>query len=140
MALDVVALMGALKDRLSTIDGLRSESYQPDKPNPPIAFPTVPPIPSYHEAMRRGLIVLPMQVVVLVPAKVDRVGQHLLAEYANPTGAKSIRAVLMDGDKTFGGLIDDLVVDSFDPRGLEDVGLINYYGGVFNLRAMAPGG
>lgn len=140
MAIDVVALMGALKDRLLTIDGLRAESYQPDRPNPPIAFPTVPPIPSYREAMRRGLIVLPVQIVVLVGAQVDRIGQPLLASYANPTGAKSIRAALEDGDKTYGGLIDDLVVDSFDPRGLEEVGLINYYGGVFSLRVMAPGG
>lgn len=140
MALDIVELMTAFQDRLKTIDGLRAANYAPDKPNPPIAFPLVPTIPSYREAMRRGLIVIPMQIAVLTGAQVDRVGQHALAAYANPTGAKSIRAALEDGDKTFGGLVDDVVVDSFDPRGLEEVGLLNYYGGVFNLRVMAPGG
>lgn len=140
MTLDIGELMSAFRDRLKTIDGLRAQDYAPDKPNPPIAFPLVPAIPSYRAAMRRGLTVIPMQIVVLVGAQVDRVGQHALAAHANPTGAKSIRAALEDGDRTFGGLIDDLTVDSFDPRGLEDVGLINYYGGVFNLRVMAPGG
>jgi hypothetical protein len=139
MALDIIAVMVALRDRLRTIDGLRAHEYEPDQINPPVAFPLVPAISSYRETMRRGTLVVPMQIAVLVGAQVDRVGQRRLAEFANPVGDRSIRAALEDGDKTLGGLIHDLVVDSFEPRGLEEVGLINYYGGLFSVRVIASG-
>lgn len=134
--------MTALKGRLSSVDGLRAYDYAPDNPtlDKAAAFPLVPEISSYREAMRRGLIVYPFRVALLTGAQLDRSGQLRLAQYASATGVRSIRAALEDGDRTLDGLIDDLVVDSFDPNGLQEVGLLNYYGGTFAVRVMAPGG
>lgn len=69
----------------------------------------------------------------------ERVGQQRLAGYANPTGAQSVRASLEDTDKTLGGIVDDLIVDGFDPDGLQEVGLVGYYGGTFTVRVIASG-
>lgn len=139
MATSIPDIMTALGARLDTISGLRGLSYAPDNPSPPCAFPLVPAIDSYRAAMGRGTYVVTYQIVVLTGAQLDRVGQHNLARYANPTGTSSIRAALEGGDKTLGGLVNDLVVDSFDPDGLEQVGVIGYYGGVFSVRVIASG-
>lgn len=139
MAADLASIMEALGKRLDTVDGLRGYGYSPDGLPVPCAFPLVPAIPSYQLAMRRGTYQLGFTVVVLVSAQLDRVGQPALARFANPTGQKSIRAALADGDRTLGGLISDLVVDSFDPDGLEPVGYGSYYGGTFAVRVYASG-
>lgn len=148
MAATIDEIMTGLKDRLSGVDGLRAWPYQPDAPtlDKAAAWPLVPAIPSYREAMRRGLIVYPFRIVLLTGAQSERSGQLRLAQYASATGPRSIRAALEDGTdgegrsvKTLGGRVDDLIVDSFDPDGLQDVGLINYYGGTFSVRVMASG-
>lgn len=131
--------MAAIGARLNSISGLRGYGYAPDNPSPPAAFPLVPAVPSYREAMKRGLYVIPFQVVVLTGAQLDRAGQQRMLRHASPTGDQSVRAALEDGDRTLGGLVDDLIVDSFDPTGLQDVGLINYFGGIFTVRVMASG-
>lgn len=138
MAATIEQMMAGLKTRLATISGLRASDFAPDNPSPPCAFPLVPTIPSYRETFGRGSYVIPFQVVVLTGAQLDRVGQHRLAGYADQTGATSIRAAI-EGDKTLGGIVMDLVVDSFDPNGLQDVGLVGYYGGIFAVRVIASG-
>lgn len=139
MATTIPQIMTALGTRLDTITGLRGVGHAPDNPSPPTAFPLVPAIPSYREAMQRGTYVVPFRIAILTGAQLDRAGQLALAGFANPTGALSVRAALEDTDRTLGGLIDDLVVDGFDPTGLQEVGLVNYYGGVFNVRVIASG-
>lgn len=139
MATTIPEIMTAIGTRLDSITGLRGHAFAPDNPSPPCAFPLVPAIPSYREAMRRGTYVIPFRIALLTGAQLDRVGQHGLAGYANPTGTTSIRAALEDSDRTYGGLIDDLIVDSFDPDGLQEVGLVGYYGGIFATRVMASG-
>lgn len=138
MAATIPDIMAALAVSLGTVEGLRALDYAPDNPAPPCAFPLVPAVPSYREAMRRGSYVLPFRIALLTGAQLDRVGQHRLALYASPTGAQSIRAAL-ESDRTLGGLVDDLVTDSFDPNGLQEVGAVGYYGGVFSVRITASG-
>lgn len=148
MAATIDQIMTAFKERLATVDGVRAYDYAPDSPTPDkaAAFPLVPPVPSYREAMRRGLIVYSFRIALVTGAQLDRVGQQRLARYASATGPDSIRAALEDGTdtegrsvKTLGGLVDDLVVDGFDPDGLQEVGLVGYYGGTFAVRVMASG-
>lgn len=139
MASTIPQVMAAIGERLNSISGLRGVGYAPDSPSPPTAFPLVPGIPSYREAMGRGVYVVTYRVVVLTGAQLDRTGQAALAGYANPTGSASVRQALEDGDKTLGGLVKDLIVDGFDPDGLQEVGFVNYYGGVFNVRVIASG-
>ena len=139
MAATIPEVMEALGVRLNPIDGLRGLGYAPDSPSPPVAFPLVPAIDSYRESMKRGTYVVTYRIAVLTGAQLDRTGQRRLAGYANPTGTSSIRAVLEDGDKTLGGLVNDLVVDSFDPEGLQTTNFVGYYGGVFSVRVIASG-
>ena len=143
MAATIPQIMTGIETRLKTINGLRTADHAPGDPIPPAAFPLVPQI-NYRETMRRGSYTLPFRVALVVASQVDRVGQHLLAEFASQTGTRSIRAALegdreTTGTQTLGGLVQDLVVDSFDPDGLVDVGLAGYVGGIFNLRVIASG-
>ncbi|WP_238323921.1 hypothetical protein [Salinispora pacifica] len=140
MATTIAQIMTGLKDRLGSIAGLRAFDYAPDNPVPPCAFPLVPAIPSYREAMKRGTYIIPFRIAVLTSGQLDRTGQKALAGYADATGPTSIRAALEDTDRTLGALVNDLVVDSFEPSGLEDVGLAGYLGGTFSVRVIAQGG
>lgn len=138
MAPAIAAIMLAIEDRLKTINGLRTSDYVPDQLNPPVAIVGVPPISNYHATMGRGRFTLEPTITVIVSGALDRIGQRALADYADPTGERSIRAAI-EGDKTLGGLVDDCIVVSFRPLGQEAVGAINYIGGEFTLRVVASG-
>lgn len=134
----VLDVMRGIETRLQTITGLRTASYVADQINPPQAVVGVPPIEDYRATMKRGRWQLQPQVYIFVSAVLDRAGQAALAGYANVTGSTSIPAAI-EGDRTLGGIVEDCVVDAFRPLGMEEVGLIGYYGGVFDLRVIAPG-
>lgn len=126
-------LMAALEARLDTIPGLRPTSEMTGSINPPAAMVGVPPIPEYRATFGRGVVIITgWPLYVLTSAKVDRIGQLQLAEFASWTGAKSI-PLAIEADKTLGGLATDLVVQSFRPLGLEEVGVIGYFGGLFTV-------
>jgi hypothetical protein len=132
--LDLLALMTGIESRLLTISGLRVTDYIPGQVNPPAAVIGVPAIESYATGLSRYQrpILMPT-VTVLTSAVLDRVGQRALAEYASPAGDKSVPAAIA-GDRTLGGVVDDCQVVRFDPLGIEEVGLIGYFGGRFTLR------
>jgi hypothetical protein len=133
MAPTIADIMRGIENRLKTIDGLRVGSDgSPDQINPPAAIVGIPPVPNYHLAMRRGTVELSPTVLILVSAAVSRTGQMALAEYANPSGPGSVVAAI-EGDKSLGGLPVDCVVRSFRPLGLEEVGEVQYFGGLFTL-------
>lgn len=134
----ILQIMQGLEVRLATIEGLRTSYYVADQINPPQAVVGVPPIESYRATLQRGRYMLQPQIYIFVSAKLDRVGQTELAGYADVVGPTSIPAAV-EGDRTLGGLVEDCVVDAFRPLGMEEVGLIGYYGGVFDLRVIAAG-
>ncbi|WP_157251116.1 hypothetical protein [Nonomuraea typhae] len=138
MAPTIAQVMQGIEARLATIAGLRVDDVVPDQINPPAALVGVPPIPTYHQTMGRGRFMLEPTVTVLVSAAVDRAGQLALAGYANPTGPLSVLAAI-EGDRTLGAVVEDCIVIDFRPLGLEEVGQIGYYGGVFTLRVIALG-
>ena len=131
-------IMRGIENRLATIPGLRTTEYIADQVNPPQAVVGCPPIPRYHATMRMGTFELEPTVTIFVSATLDRVGQLALAEYANPTGSKSVLAAI-EGDKTLGGVVAQCFVVSFVPFGYEEVGATGYYGGTFALKCMAQG-
>lgn len=132
------AIMLGIEARLATIAGLRTSEIVPDQISPPHALVGLPPIPVYRSSMQRGTYELDLTVTVLVSAGVSRVGQLLLAEYASVSGANSI-PLAIEADRSLGGTVDDCVVTSFRPLGLDEVGAISYYGGVFTLKTLASG-
>lgn len=131
-------IMLGLETRLETITGLRVTEYIADQVNPPQAVVGVPPIPEYRSTFGRGRFTLEPTITVLTSRASDRVGQLALASYAEVTGATSIPAAI-EADRTLGGVVEECWVLSFAPLGVQDVGAIGYYGGVFQLRVVAPG-
>lgn len=125
-------VLAGLETRLLTIDGLRVDAYMADQINPPAALVGVPPIESYRQTMQRGILMMQPTIYVFVSAALDRIGQQLLAEFADVTGSRSI-PLAIEGDRTLGGVVQDVVVQAFRPLGMDEVGQIGYYGGVFDL-------
>lgn len=138
MASSIEQIMLGLEARLTTIPGLRTSEWTADQINPPHALVGVPPIPNYRQAMGKAAYELDLTVTVLTSAALDRRGQLALARYADPTGSSSVIAAV-EADRTLGGVVTDCVVQSFRPLGLEEVGLIGYYGGLFTLLCIASG-
>lgn len=131
-------IMVGIRDRLNTIDDLEARDHAPDQVNAPTAFVSVPAIPNYRLTMKRGNYEIRPHVTVIVSASSGEEGQYQLAQYMSPVGDKSIVQAI-EADRTLGGRVDDCVVDSFEPLGLENVGDIQYFGGVFSLRVIARG-
>ena len=138
MAPTVVQVMDGLEARLATIPGLRVSDVSPGQINPPCAVVGVPDIPDYRLTFSNGYAALTFTVTVFTSAALDRVGQKALAGYADFTGAGSVRTAI-EGDKTLGGVAQDVTVDSFRPLGLEDVAAIGFFGGVFAVRVITTG-
>lgn len=134
----IAAIMAGIETRLATITGLRVNDVSPGQITPPCAIVGVPEIPNYHGTFGRAKWQLEPTVTVFTSAAHDRAGQLMLAGYADHSGATSIAAAV-EADKTLGGVVDDCIVVSFRPLGLDEVGQIGYYGGVFQLRVLAPG-
>lgn len=134
----VLQVMNGIKTRLATITGLATSGHTPSQINGPTAIVGVPAIPNYHVSMARGQMDLDFDVVVLVSAVLDQVGQEKLAGYADPTGTTSVAAAV-EGDRTLGGIVDYAFVSAFRPLGLEEVGLLSYYGGVFTVTVGTSG-
>jgi len=88
--------------------------------------------------MGRGVITLEPTVHIFTGSASDVEGQRALADYANPVGAKSIRAAI-EGDKTLGGMAHDCIVREFRPLNLEEYSALQYFGGVFTLQLYARG-
>lgn len=131
-------VMTGIEARLATIPGLRTAPYVKDSVSVPFAVVGVPDIPEYRITFGKGRFRLTPTVTVLVSAALDRVGQLRLAAYANPDGVSSIAAAI-EGDRTLGGVVEECYVSSFRVLGMEEVGAIGYYGGLFELEAVARG-
>lgn len=132
-------LMEAVSTQVKTAAGLRSEAEITGSVQPPFLMVGVPPLGSYRATFNRGVVeIQDWPLYVLTSAKVDRVGQRALAEYASWTGPKSVPLAL-EADKTLGGIADDLAVTSFRPLGIEEVGIVGYFGGEFRLSVLLPG-
>lgn len=138
MAATLLQIMQAIETRVDTIDGLRTKDHSPGEISPPCAIVAVPPVPTYHGTFGGAKFPIRPTITVLTGNTLDRVGQHKLAGYANPTGETSIKAAI-EADKTLGGIVDDCFVVSFRPLGLEEVGAIGYFGGLFELSVQARG-
>lgn len=106
MAASVSSVLTGLKNRLSTISGLRCYDYQPDEVRPPIAFPMITSI-DYHSSFGNGECVFHASIQVICGRVSDRAAQALLDGFASNDGPSSIRGAL-EGDTTLGGIVDTL--------------------------------
>jgi hypothetical protein len=110
MAASVSAVATALMASLSTVNGLRTKTYQPENPVPPIAYPVLQTI-TYHRAFTGGDVVMEWNVSVIAGRWTDRTAHALLDSYLSYDGASSIRAAL-EADKTLGGVVQTMIVQN----------------------------
>jgi hypothetical protein len=132
------AIMAGIEGRLATIAGLRVSDTVPGQVNPPQAIVGVPAVETYQAGLNpHERPSLAPTITILVSAAMDRTGQLALAAYADPTGPRSIPAAIA-ADSSLGGVLgrSGCLVTRFDPLGIEEVGLIGYYGGRFTLRVI----
>lgn len=134
----IAEIMAGIETRLATISGLRVNDVSPGQIVPPCAIVGVPPIGDYNATMADGHWDVTPTVTVLTSSAMDRTGQLALASYADHSGDSSIRAAI-DADQTLDGLVEYCFVKSFRPLGLEEVGVVGYYGGVFELEVAVGG-
>jgi hypothetical protein len=125
-------ILGAVEARLDTIQGLNVGDMLPNAITPPQAVVGVPDIVDYHTGLVALRAELRPLITVLVSSAISSVGQHRLARYADLSGPESIPALIL-ADRTLGGVVSDCLVRSFRPLGLEEVGIVGYFGGEFTL-------
>lgn len=142
MAATLDEIIDGIEGLLGDIEGLRvKDVVGPDLPvsgNASVALVMPPDIPSYRATMRRGTYELNVEVLVLTSADVDRVGQRKLLRFASQTGDQSIRTAI-EADPTLGGTCQTSYVDSFRVLGIEQVGALGYFGGLFTIHLAASG-
>lgn len=84
-------------------------------PSPPSIDIATAPI-DYDQAMRRGLDGLTFTIRAIVPANDDVSMQKLLDDLVAPASGSSLKSAV-EADRTLGGIVDDLRVESCsEPR------------------------
>lgn len=133
--MSVGTIRTGLATRLGTISGLRSSSFVPDNPTPPIAV-VVPERVDFDTAMGRGLDTLTFNVVVIAQRASERGAQNLLDGYCSSTGSASIKAAI-EADKTLGGSASDCRVTSMTTYGPLVIGEVTYLAATFQVSVLA---
>lgn len=110
MTASITEVKQGLANRLATITGLRAFAYQPDQLNAPIAFSNLETI-LYHRTMRTPLTEMTFTVTVIVCKADSRSAQAQVDPYVSASGTYSVKAAI-EGDRTLGGKVDDLIVNS----------------------------
>jgi hypothetical protein len=84
-----------IKERLSTIDGLRVTAYRPSSIVPPAAFPDLPERINYDATYQRGSDRYPdLPVNVLVGKAHERSSHRNIWAYVSTAGPKSFKSTL----------------------------------------------
>lgn len=100
-----------IRDNLKAIKGLQVNAYPISNPTPPSCYVASGPT-QYDLTMGRGLDKPQFIVVVFVALNHDLGAQELLDEFAQPQGARSVKAAV-ETDKTLGGIVGGLRVTEF---------------------------
>jgi hypothetical protein len=134
---DIIGVLRALETTLRRVDKL-AVGFDTGNINPPYALLSVPNISDYRKSFSGTKMILEPTIALLTSSALDEIGTLRLAEYAAPTGDKSIYS-LFASDRRLGGVVEDCQVTDFRSIGMDEYGLIGYYGGIFGLRIMASG-
>lgn len=104
------AVRNGVETRLDTIDGLRIVDGASINPPAAVVMLATDGV-NYHETFKNGLSQWNLRVVVYVSTAYTRTARDLLDDFCDTTGSKSVKAAI-EGDRTLGGIIDDLVVSN----------------------------
>ena len=121
----------AIATNLATIPGLRTSSFVPDTPNPPIAV-VEPTSIQYDTAMHRGLDTLSFTVTLIVGRQSDRTAQASLDAYCGSSGKYSVKTAV-ESDRTLGGNANDCRVTGLSSYGAVTIGDTIYLAAEFSV-------
>jgi len=113
--MSISGIRTGLATNLATISGLRTAAEVPDQASPPIAIVNLQSI-DYHQTFQNGLNNFSFTVQVIVGRAAEREAQRRLDEYAEPTGARSVKSAI-ESDKSLNGNCQTLIVDSMPSVG-----------------------
>ena len=131
----VSELRTGIATNLATITGLRTSSFMPDNPNPPIAV-VMPSSISYDDVFKRGMQTYIFNVLVIVGRVDERTAQSNLDGFVSSTGASSVKRAI-EVDKTLGGKAFDTRVTEMRNYGQLSIQDILYLTGEFTVLVYA---
>ena len=131
----IAELRNAIATNLGTIPGLRTSSFIPDNPNPPIAIVQFDRV-TYHQDFRNGMAEYMFVVQVVVGRADERTAQQNLDSYASSTGAYSV-LLAVESDRTLGGKAFDCIVSELSNYGPVSINDTVYLGAEFQIRVLA---
>lgn len=118
--MSISSIRSGLGANLASVSGLRVSTYIPDDISPPVAVISAPSI-TYDTAFRDGLHTFDFNVTVIVGRTSERNAQGRLDDYADPTGANSVKTAL-ESDPTLGGAAQTLRVTRTNGNQVVQVG------------------
>ena len=104
----VSELRAGIAANLATIPGLRTASYVPSSPKPPVAI-VLPSSITFDTTFGRGMDSYEFTVLVMVGRVAERSSELALDAFCAPSGAGSIKTAI-ESDRTLGGKAFDLHV------------------------------
>ena len=104
----VTEISEALKNSLTTIQGLRVYDYLPDQINPPLGYVGIQSV-NYHGAFAGGNPVHSYTVTIVVGRVSERASQRALDDFLSYDGDRSVRAAI-EADPTLEGRVQTLIV------------------------------
>jgi hypothetical protein len=131
----VSELRTGIATNLATITGLRTSSFMPDNPNPPIAV-VMPSSISYDDVFKRGMQTYIFNVLVIVGRVDERTAQSNLDGFVSSTGSSSVKRAI-EVDKTLGGKAFDTRVTEMRNYGQLSIQDILYLTGEFTVLVYA---
>lgn len=121
---------------LDGITGLRVFSFIPGQFSPPAAIVGMPSV-DFDAAMQRGLDEWTCDIFVVVAHQSDKHAEKNMESYLDPSGAKSVKAVL-EADGTLSGVVSDSRVVRAEPASFV-FGDVTFVGIEFTLQIFAKG-
>jgi hypothetical protein len=135
MAATVSAAAAGLKTALVTIKGLRVYDFLPDAVSVPMATVMIEQV-NYHGAFQGGDPIYRFNVMVLVARTSERTAQSKLDAYVSYGGDESVRAAI-EADKTLGGVVQTLIIDSTSNIQVVQINEATYLGIDFSVAVHA---
>lgn len=131
-------VMEAFKSILSDVKGLSVSLSPTGTIKPPHAIVGVPTVLDYRKARAGARCDLEVSIILLTSAAFDETGALRLAEYATPSGDRSL-FLAVERNPTLGGVVEQAQIRDFRPLGADEYGQIGYYGGEFTCSVMVRG-
>lgn len=112
--MNVTDVMQQLADQLGTIPEINVYAYTVDKPEAPAAVVSLPESIDFDQTYGRGSDEITIPVFVLVSRVSDHSAHRAIAEYADGSGARSVKQVIEAGTYTACDTVTVARVSDFD--------------------------